>query len=247
MSIDWWTLGFQTVNVAVLIWLLGHFFWKPVAGMIEARRVSARKLTDDAEAAKAKATAALADVENTRAGFAREREVILANARKVADTAAAAVLATAKTDAEALQAAAKARIAKDGKAQEGAWAERSTALAIDVAGRLAARLDGNAAQTRFLEWLLDEIRSLPEPERKAAGSKAMKLELVSAVPIDAATQKSCGKSIAEAIGGEPDIAFRTDSKLIAGFELRGEHLIVTSSWRADLATIEADLASGPPE
>ena len=35
MTIDWWTLGLQAVNVAVLIWLLGRFFWKPVAAMIE--------------------------------------------------------------------------------------------------------------------------------------------------------------------------------------------------------------------
>ncbi len=42
MSIDWWTLGFQTVNVAILIWLLGHFFWKPVAAMIEAERAAGR-------------------------------------------------------------------------------------------------------------------------------------------------------------------------------------------------------------
>ena len=38
MTIDWWTLGIQTVNVVILIWLLGRFFWRPVAAMIEQRR-----------------------------------------------------------------------------------------------------------------------------------------------------------------------------------------------------------------
>ena len=38
MTIDWWTLGIQTVNVVVLVWLLQHFFWRPVAAMIEQRR-----------------------------------------------------------------------------------------------------------------------------------------------------------------------------------------------------------------
>jgi len=29
MTIDWWTLGLQTVNVAILVWLLQRFFWRP--------------------------------------------------------------------------------------------------------------------------------------------------------------------------------------------------------------------------
>lgn len=242
MTIDWWTLGFQAVNVAVLIWLLGHFFWKPVAAMIEARRASAQKLTDDAEAARAAAATALAEVEKTRAGFAREREAILAEAHKVAEAARVASLAKAKAEVEALRAAAKVAVAKDNKAQQDAWAERSADLAVDIAGRLVARLDGVTVQACFLDWLLDEIRQLPEAARKAAGLKGTTLEVRSAVKLDPAERKSCGQSIAEAIGGDPHIAFRTDRKLIAGFELHGEHLIVCSSWRADLATIQADLA-----
>jgi F-type H+-transporting ATPase subunit b len=31
VTIDWWTLGLQAVNVLILIWLLGYFFWRPVA------------------------------------------------------------------------------------------------------------------------------------------------------------------------------------------------------------------------
>jgi F-type H+-transporting ATPase subunit b len=220
MTIDWWTLGFQAVNVAILIWLLGYFFWKPVAGMIDARRASAQ-----------------------RAGFARERDAILADAHKDAEAASAASLAKTKIDADSLEAGAKAAIAKDQKAQEGAWAERSAELAIDIAGRLATRLDSAVVQACFLEWLLGEIRELPELALKAAGAKDMKLEVASAVKLDAAERKSCAKVIAEAFGGDPHITFRTDRTLIAGFELHGEHLIVRSSWRADLAAIQADLAA----
>ena len=60
MTIDWWTLGIQTVNVAILVWLLQRFFWRPVAAMIELRRTTTQAALDDAQATKAKATAALA-------------------------------------------------------------------------------------------------------------------------------------------------------------------------------------------
>jgi F-type H+-transporting ATPase subunit b len=243
MSIDWWTLGFQTINVAVLMWLLGHFFWKPVAGLIEARRASVQTLTDDAESAQSRAKAAEDDNARTRAGFAKEREKILTDARKDAETARTALLAQAKIDAEALHAAAKVSIAMDAKAQEKAWAGRSANLAVDIASRLAARLAPDVVQRCFLEWLVEAICKLSDAARQAALAEKGGLELASARVLDAAAQTVCTAAIAEALGGAPRLAFRTDAALICGFELRGGHLDVRSSWRSDLATIQADLAA----
>src|SRR5476651_2521037 len=92
MTIDWWTLGIQTVNVVILVWLLGRFFWRPVAFMIEQRRATAERILADAEAKRIEATAALAEIERTRAGFAQEREAILAAAHEVAERARVARL-----------------------------------------------------------------------------------------------------------------------------------------------------------
>jgi F-type H+-transporting ATPase subunit b len=55
MQIDWWTLGLQTVNALVLIWLLAHFLFRPVVDAITARQKAAGQLLADAQAAKAAA------------------------------------------------------------------------------------------------------------------------------------------------------------------------------------------------
>ena len=55
MHLDLWTMALQTVNVLVLVWLLQHFLFRPVAGIIAARRAAADRLLADAEAACAKA------------------------------------------------------------------------------------------------------------------------------------------------------------------------------------------------
>src|ERR1700733_201795 len=110
MTIDWWTLGIQTVNVAILVWLLQRFFWRPVAEMIEQRRDATRRSMADAAAAKSQATAALAEIEQTRAGFAKEREAILTAARAEAETTRVALLADARQQAASIEAAAKAAI-----------------------------------------------------------------------------------------------------------------------------------------
>jgi F-type H+-transporting ATPase subunit b len=67
MTIDWWTLGLQTVNVAVLVWLLARFFWRPVAALVEERRAAAQRMLAEADGTRSKAAAALADIEATRA------------------------------------------------------------------------------------------------------------------------------------------------------------------------------------
>ena len=170
MTIDWWTLGLQAINVLVLVWLLGHFFWRPVATMIEQRRITAQKALADAEAKRTEAAAALADIERTRAGFAQERDAILKAAQETAEQAHAARLQEAAKEAASIDAAARAAIARDKDAAEKAWADRASRLALDIARRLAARLDGPAVQSTFLDWLLKEIRGLPPAARQAVAS-----------------------------------------------------------------------------
>jgi len=242
MTIDWWTLGIQTVNVAVLVLLLQRFFWRPVAAMIEQRRDATRSTMAEAESARAKAAAALTEIEATRAGFAKERDAILADARDAAGKMSAAMLQDARQQADALETAARASIEQDEKAATDAWNERSARLAVDIAGHLVARLDGAAVQTAFLDWLIKEIAALPDTTRQAAGGTP--LEVVSATALDPNARALARDRIAEAFGEAVSIEFRTDPALIAGLELHGPHLLVSNSWHADLARIQAGLAAG---
>lgn len=241
MTIDWWTLGIQTVNVGVLIWLLARFFWRPVAAMIEQRRAETQKSLDEAAAQRKEADAALAEIERTRAGFAREREAMLAAAQAAAEAETAARREEAAKQAAAIEASARAAIASERDAAEKAWAERAGRLAVDIAGRLAGRLDGAAVRAAFLDWLVEAIRALPEDKRRAATADGGALEATSATPLDADEQARARQRIAEALGADSPVAFVTDPSLIAGLELRGPHLVVSNSWRADLARILADI------
>jgi|SRR6185312_5587356 F-type H+-transporting ATPase subunit b len=244
MTIDWWTLGIQTINVAILVWLLGRFFWRPVAAMIEQRRATAQGILTEAAAKRSQAAAALAEIERVRAGFAQEREAILAEAHETAERARAARLEEAANEAGSLNAAAKTAIEKEKAEAETVWAERASRLAVEIAKRLAARLNSQAVRGAFLDWLLKEIRRLPEPVRQAVVESGTVLEAISATPLDPADQERYRALIGEAFGAHPLIAFGTDPALIAGLELHGPHLVVNNSWRADLTQILADLSRG---
>jgi F-type H+-transporting ATPase subunit b len=242
MTIDWWTIGIQAVNVVILMWLLGRFFWRPVAGMIQERRAEAQKTLAEAEAKRNQATAGLAKIEQTRAGFAAEREAILATAHDDAERARLARLDETAEETAALKAAEKTSIEKERETAEKVWAERASRLAVDIAERLAARLDGPTVRAAFRDWALKSVRALPESVRQSVATKEIALEAISATPLDLAEQKRTGELIGEALGGHPKITFMTDPALIAGLELRAAHLVVSNSWRADLTQILADLA-----
>ena len=245
MTIDWWTLGFQAVNVVVLIWLLQHFFWRPVAGIIEQRRCTTEKALAGAKEAQDKAEAAMAGIATTRAGFAHEHDAILAAAHAEAENAGKATLAAAKTEAEAHTAAAHAATLAEHDADETAWTGRASQLAIQIAGRLAARLQGPAVSAAFVDWLVSSIHAMPDAARAAAASETGGFEAVSAEELAPAEQEHIRSLIANAFGAQPRISFRTDPALIAGIELHGPHFALSNSWRADLGQILKDVRDAP--
>jgi F-type H+-transporting ATPase subunit b len=242
MTIDWWTLAFQAVNVLVLVWLLGHFFWKPVAAMIAQRNAVAQQTLADADAQRAQAAAALAEIERTRAGFAQEREAILAEAHTAADRARAAAMEAATKAAATVAADALAAIDKQKAAVDDAWRERASRLAVDIATRLCAPLGGAAVQAVFIDRLVAQIHGLPEPQRRTLAAPGTALEVISASPLAPEDQRRLQARLAEAFGATPDLAFRTDAALVAGIELHGAHLVVSNSWRADLQRIQTEVA-----
>lgn len=241
MTIDWWTLGLQTINVTILIWLLARYFWGPIAGMIQKRRAEAQSLLADAATERAAAEADRKTMEVARTGFAREREAVLAAASEAAEKLHAARLEDASREVAALRAAAESQIERQQAEAEKAWGERSSRLAVDIAKRLAGRLDGPAVRAAFADWLLAEVRALPEAARRGLVAKGTTLRVVSAAPLEAAERRRLADLLAKAFDAPPALVFAADAELIAGLELHGPNLVIANSWRADLERILADV------
>jgi F-type H+-transporting ATPase subunit b len=233
MTIDVWTLALQTVNVLILIWLLQKFFWRPVAAMIAQRRDAAQTMLAEAAQKHTESEAERTEIELIRAGFAKERELILATAQAEAGKLKEAGERDAAAAALVLEAAAQARIEAARRAAAAASREQAVQLAVEIAMRLTTRLDEAAVRAAFLEFLLREIAALP----KSACLPDEKLELTSAAPLPAAEAREIARQIAAAFGGAPQISFTTDPALIAGLELRGKNFQFQNSWRADLGRI----------
>ena len=242
MTLDWPTLTLQTVNVLILIWLLQKFFWRPVAAMIAQRRAAAQTMLDEAAQKRDAAAVAQAEIEQTRAGFAQERQAILAAAQTEAEQHRAAGLAAANEAARALEEAVRDRLAVERREAEARWRQDASELAVDIAGKLAARLNGAAVRAAFLGWLLEDISALPESMRRMVDGET--LRVISVTPLSLEEQAQCAQRITAAFGGTPRLVFQADPALIAGLELRGQNILVRNSWRGDLDRILKELGNG---
>lgn len=78
MSLDWWTLGLQTINVVVLVWLLSRFLFKPVARIIAERQQAAEHLLAEADQARQAADETRTRIEAEHQALQAQRDAALA-------------------------------------------------------------------------------------------------------------------------------------------------------------------------
>jgi F-type H+-transporting ATPase subunit b len=247
MHIDWWTLTLQTVNVLVLIWLLGRFLFRPVTQIVARRQEQVNKQLADAAAVRLEADELRADLERARADIGTERDMLIADARKAAEVERTALLARANDEIAKLRAEADATVSRDRAAMESTLIDRTRELSVAIAQRLIARVPSATAMDVFLAGLCQQLQALPDQARAAFTSTADNnrvVDVLTAAPLGDQDAARIRGVFAEALGSNLALVFRSDPAVIAGIELHSRHGVVRSSWRGDLDRIREELTRG---
>ena len=237
MTLDWWGLGLQAINVLILVWLLSRVFWHPVAGAITRRQEAAEAMLDESKTIRAKADAALAEVAEARTGIAAERDAILAEAKAAADTVAKAARKDAQTKADTLLAAARTAIDRDRNTARKENAATAAELSVEIAARLLGKVNTPAVQAAFLAQLIEAVAGMSDSDRTALIASAGDIEIITATDPEGAERAEIEQAVKDALGGAPSFRLVTEPDLIAGLELRSAHFVLHNSWRADLENI----------
>jgi F-type H+-transporting ATPase subunit b len=245
MHFDWSTLALQTVNFAILVWLLHRFLYRPVLRLLDARRAEIDKQYAEAHMAEAKAKDELAALEAERAGIAVERAAALEQASAQAAEAAAARHAQAEHEAaDLLDAARKALAAERGLAL--AEARRAALdLGADIAGRLLAEVPMKLRAEAWLARLEEHLAVLPQTERDALAQQLVdgaQLTVVTASALPPETAEAWRVRLHSTLGDGISIGFGTDENLVAGAELHFPSAVLRFSWQSALAAMRAEVA-----
>ncbi|MGO8866538.1 MAG: hypothetical protein ACLQME_08560 [Alphaproteobacteria bacterium] len=244
MRLDWWTIALQTVNFAVLVWLLHRFLYKPVLRMIDARKAEVQRQYDDAKATEDKAKAQLKAIEAERAGIAAEREAALKAAAAEAQEAAAARRTQAEREAQALLDGVRKTLAAE---RERALAE-ARRLAFDLgaefARRLLAEVPMQLRAEAWIERIEQHLKTLPKPEldaltRQLADGRT--LTVVTASPLPPAMTDTWRNRLSRPLGDGVTIVFDVNPELIAGAELHFPTAVLRFSWQSALAAVRSEV------
>ncbi len=237
MRIDWWTLGLQTVNLLVLLWLLGRFLFRPLAAIVAERREAAAKMLDEAQAERVAAGQERAAIEAERKAIADERAARLDAAAQEAEGRRAAMLKDAQAEIDRMHAEAKAAARQAQRDEERRIGHRAHLLAGDIAAHLLDRLPETPPDRSFLPGFEQALASLPAATRASLEDDPGQPVLLSARPLDEADRDACLAAIERATGHRLAPDFRTDPALIAGLRLETPHAVVANSFRTDIGHI----------
>jgi F-type H+-transporting ATPase subunit b len=246
MRFEWSTLALQTVNFAILVWLLHRFLYRPVLRLIDARRAEIDKQYAEAQTAETKAKDALAAIEAERAGIAAERAAALAEASAQAAAAAAARRAQAEREAAELLDAGRRTLAVE-RGQALAEARRlALDLGTDIARRLLAEVPLELRAEAWLARIEEHLAALPQTEREALvrqGGDGARLTVITASALPAETAAAWRTRLKRTLGDWIAIGFDTDRHLVAGAELHFPNAVLRFSWHSALAAMRAEIAA----
>jgi F-type H+-transporting ATPase subunit b len=241
---DWWTLALQTVNFAVLVWLLHRFLYKPVLRMIDARKAEVQKQYDEAKAAEEAAQAHLAAIESERAGLVSEREAALKTAAAQAEEAAKARRAQAEAEAAALLDGTRKTLATERDKVLAEARKSALDLGIGFARRLLAEVPVKLRTEAWLERIERYLVALPKTEMDALVHQfdnGGALTVVTASPLASETAETWRDHLRRSLGDGTAIAFDANSDLMAGAELHFPSAVLRFSWQSTLAAVRSEI------
>lgn len=244
MHLDGWTIALQTVNFAILVWLLHRFLYQPVLRVIDARKAEVQRHYDDARTAEDKAKAALAAIEAQRTGIAAEREAALKAATAEAEDAAAARRARAEREAQALLDTARKSLDEERRHA----LDEARRVALDLGAAFARRLLADVPMPlraeAWIERIEQHLQSLPRAELDAlAGQLAQgrSLTIVTAAPLPAVTSDAWRSRLCRLLGDGIAASFEVDPALVAGAELHFPTAILRFSLKSALETARTEI------
>ena len=244
MHLDWWTIGLQTINFGILVWLLNRFLYRPVLAMIDARKADIQHRYDDAKAADERAKADLGVVAAARDGMSAEREAVVRAAAAKAQEAAEAVRQKAAHDAQLLIEGARKTLAAERERALGEARTVALDLAAEFAQRLLAAVPTQLRADAWIEQIERYFLALPERERHALGRQladGAALTVVTASALPAATAETWRDRLRHMLGDGVDIRFTADPALIAGAELHFPTAVLRFSWQDALAALRSEV------
>ncbi|MEO8527283.1 MAG: F0F1 ATP synthase subunit B [Caldimonas sp.] len=247
MLIDWFTVGAQTLNFVLLVWLMKRFLYQPVLDAIAMREKRIADQIADATAKEAKAASERKTFEDKNTAFDQQRAGLLDKATEGARAEGLRLGAEAAEAAAALAAQRRQALATQAAHLQRLIAGRAAHEVFAVARKTLTDLANVSLEERMVEVFTRRLAVLPAPARNrlaAALGQGTEPALVrSRFELPAGQQAAIQTAINASFSANVSLRFETAADTVCGIELRagGQKL----AWTIDeyLRDFEQDVAA----
>lgn len=223
MELNWSTFLLEILNFLVLVWILKHFFYKPLQAVIARRQAAiaqqvdeARQIREDAQQLQQRYEAELTDLHRGRQQARENLQREINDERVKLERELADSLQQQRHKSEVIE----QRQLKELQRQQ-------ELRALEQGSRFAARLlkegAGPELESGLLELLLDALRKLPGEQlpslRQQLVDSGGPIEVVSAFPLSQEARERIEETFEEILQGDIRCHFLEDTDLIAGLRI----------------------------
>ena len=246
MLIDWFTVGAQTLNFIILVWLLKRFLYKPILRAIDERENRIATELADADTKKAEAQKERDEFQQKNEEFDRQRTTLLSKATNEVQAERQRLLDEARKAADALSSKRQETLRNEAMNLNQAIIRRTQQEVFAITRKALMDL-----ATTSLEERLGEVftRRLQEIDDKAKKNLAEALKTAtdpavvrSAFDLPAEQRATIQNALNETFSAEIRISFETAPDLISGIELTANGQKVAWSISDYLVSLEKGVA-----
>jgi len=223
LELNWSTFFLEIINFLILLWILKHFFYKPILDIIARRQAGIEKNLTDAQNLRRTAEALQSQYENRLAIWEQEKQ-------------SAHQALNEEIEAERCQqmTALQANLAKEQEknrvieqhqreTEQHQLEKRALAQAAQFATRLLAATTSPELEKSLCNLLLKELETLPQKQLntlQAANNKTLsKIHITSAYPLDSGMRQALEQTLSRLITTPDSFHYTQDSKLLAGLRI----------------------------
>ncbi len=244
MEFDLTTFALEVLNFLVLVWLLKHFFYRPVLAVIEKRQAATAKTIADAatvqreaEKLKSEYQVRLAEVDKDRAAAKAQldEEIAAERGRRLA-----AVEAEVDADRQRRQ----MLEARERNEREAALERAALTIATRFVSRFLESLAGPELEAKLVELALSELDTMTPEKLDALRDSEIGIKVVSAYPLDEAQRAAFTQSLDRLAGRALTPEFSVDAMLKAGVCIMVGSWVLMANLRDELGFFNGNFNHG---
>ncbi|TCV90275.1 F0F1 ATP synthase subunit delta [Sulfurirhabdus autotrophica] len=239
MELDWTTFFLEILNFLVLVWILKHFFYRPVLAAINRRRSYIEETLANSTKIQEEALTLKAANETERAAWDKERDALHIKLTEEINAKREHMMAELTEEAEQIRE--KNRALDDKRQQEWqrATEERALTQATQFTATLLSRLASPELEAKLYALLIEDLQELTPAEASSLLSTSKLSDLLikveSAYPLSQLHRTELSELLTELIGQTLPVNFSENPTLLCGLQVSIGPWILHANLRDELA------------